>query len=41
MSSGHDGGKILLSLQQRQKWTVSWNDVCVDNVVIVKDDNSP
>ena len=33
--------EYLLSLQQRQKWTVSRNDVGVDDIVIIKDDNSP
>ena len=33
--------EYLLNLQQRQKWTVSLNDVGVDNIVIIKDDNSP
>ena len=33
--------EYLLSLQQRQKWTVSRNDVGVDDVVIIKDDNAP
>ena len=33
--------EYLLSLQQRQKWTVSQNDVDVDDIVIIKDDNAP
>ena len=33
--------EYLLSLQQRQWWTVSRNDVGVGDIVIIKDDNSP
>jgi len=33
--------EYVLSLQQCLKWTVSWNDLGVDDIVIVKDDNAP
>ena len=33
--------EYLLSLQQRQKWTMSRKDVGVDDIVIIKDDNAP
>ena len=33
--------EYLLSLLQRQKWTVFRNDVGVDDIVIIKDGNSP
>ena len=33
--------EYLLSLQQRQKWTVSRYDVGVDDIVTIKDDNAP
>lgn len=33
--------EYLLGLQQRQKWTKSQKNVCVDDVVIVKDENLP
>ena len=33
--------EYLLSLQQRQKWTMSRKDVGVDDIMIIKDDNTP
>ena len=33
--------EFLLSLQQRQKWTRPRRDLCVDDVVLIKDENLP
>ena len=30
-----------MNLQQRQKWTKHRKDVCVDDIVIIKDENLP